>query len=288
MPLIEQLDSLIAADTRRAVSVGFQYIGSRCTQMLKQLIANGDLGEVREIRAAACWPRTDRYYARAAWAGKMSLGGEPVIDGPATNALAHVVQNIMYFASAQRHGFDVPAEVEGELYRARPIESYDTACLRGHFASGIEFSVAVTHATSTKLPFCIEVRGSKGWARLSEDGARLETHAGLLCHCEEDTQQLIDTNYTNFIAVLNGHADRFTTALADTRGYVGTTNAMLKSSGGVHDVSPGSIRRYAADDSGGFEVLHLREAVEQSLSSGRLLAEQGCAWATARPTRVAV
>jgi predicted dehydrogenase len=283
VPLLQQLDALIGADSAQAVSVGFQFIGSRCMQTLKRLIADGELGKVREIRAAACWPRSDRYYSRANWAGKMMLGAEPVFDGPATNALAHVIQNIMYLAADGLNDFAAPEEVEGELYRARPIESYDTACLRGRFGNSVEFSVAVTHATETAMPFCIEVRGSKGWARLSEDGARLETHSGFRCDHPENTQELIHTNYANFVDVLNGRADRFTTRLVDTRGYVSTTNAMLASSGGVHTVNPASVRRYAGGGTGGFEVLRLREAIQESLTSGRLLGEQGYDWATARP-----
>jgi predicted dehydrogenase len=283
VPLIQQLDALIAADAKRTVSVGFQYIGSHCTQELKRLITEGNLGQLREIRAAACWPRSDKYYARANWAGRMMLDSAPVFDGPATNALAHLIQNIMFLAGEGRDDFAEPVEVQGELYRARPIESYDTACMRGRFATGTEFSVTVTHATESPLPFCIEVRGTEGWARLSLDGAKLETSAGVICDRPESTQQLINSNYGNFLDVIHGRRERFLTRLVDTRGYVSTTNAMLLSSGGVHDIDPAAIRRYTRDGAGGFEVLKLREAVEENLASGRLFTEQGCAWATAKP-----
>jgi predicted dehydrogenase len=283
VPLIQQLEALITADTGQTVSVGFQFIGSRCTQSLKRLIAEGKLGEVREIRAAACWPRVDQYYERANWPGRMMLDNSPVFDGPATNALAHLINSIMYFAGDGRDEFAIPTEVHGELYRARPIESYDTACLRGRFASGIEFSVAVTHATESALPFLIEVRGAKGWGQLSRDGTRLETSVGVSYDHMETTQQLIDLNYANFIDVIQGRRNRFLTRLVDTRGYVGTTNAMLLSSDGIHDIDPGSIRRYVQDGTGGFEVLKLREAVEETLVSGRLFTEQCSPWATARP-----
>ena len=131
-------------------------------QRLKQLIIEGTIGEVRSIRAGGCWPRSDRYYQRTNWAGKLVLGGEPVFDGPATNGLAHLVHNIMFLAGSEAVGSAVPIEVEGELYRARPIESYDVACLRGKFACGIDFSLAVTHSTKEPLPFKIEVRGTRG------------------------------------------------------------------------------------------------------------------------------
>jgi predicted dehydrogenase len=286
VPLLWQLEELIAADRNQSVSVGFQYISSACTQDLKRFLMEGKAGEIREIRAAGCWPRYDSYYSRAKWAGRMTYGDLPVFDGPATNALAHVVHSIMFFAGKGLHEFDMPIEVEGELYRARSIESYDTACMRGRFASGIEFSAALTHSTESRLPFCIEVRGTKGWGRLSQDGAHLETSDGLICEQVESTQELLNINHSNFNEVLRGRASRFTTRLVDTRAYVGATNAMLLSSGGIHDIDPHSIRRFAHDGTGGYEVQHLREAVETSLHDGRLFSEQECTWAIGKPRSV--
>jgi hypothetical protein len=254
--------------------------------LLKQAIADGKLGKVTAIRAAGCWPRQDSYYSRAAWAGKMLLDGAPVFDGPATNAFAHLIHNIMYLAAAERDGFAIPVEVAAELYRARPIESYDTACLRGRFHSGIEFNLAVTHATEVPLLYRIEVLGTQGWARLSDDGAKLESNVGVSCDCPQSTQELLDINYVNFIDVLNGRADRFSTRLADARGYVSATNAMLLSSGGIHTIDPASVRQYGRDGEAGFDVLNLREAVEETFAAGRLFNEQGLPWATAKPEPV--
>src|SRR5581483_7417265 len=50
VPLIGQLEELIAADANGRVSVGFQMISAQCTQVLKQSIIDGKLGQVQEIR----------------------------------------------------------------------------------------------------------------------------------------------------------------------------------------------------------------------------------------------
>ena len=288
VPLIHQLESLIALEASRRVSVGFQLIGSRCVQALKALLVEGKIGTVREIRAGGCWPRLDSYYSRANWAGKMTLQGRPVMDGPATNAFAHLVHNIMFLASPERHDFAIPVAVEGELYRARPIESYDVACLRGRFATQIEFSLAVTHATQIPLPYRIEVRGTQGWARLSNDGTILETSCGIELHEQETTQQLIDRDYDQLIDVIEGRQERFGTRLKDTRGYVSATNGLFISSGGIHDIDPLSIRRGQGEATGGYDVLNLTDAVQESLNSGKLFSEQHCSWAVARPATVSL
>ena len=96
VPLIQQLNTLIESDKRQRIGVGFQMINARWVQEIKRAILEGKMGKVQEIRIAACWPRLDSYYGRNAAAGRMSLRGEPVFDGPATNALAHLIHNAMF------------------------------------------------------------------------------------------------------------------------------------------------------------------------------------------------
>ncbi len=288
VPLLAQLRTLIAHDGSERVSVGFQMIGSRCVQALKDLICAGKIGEVREIFAGGCWPRLGNYYSRARWAGKMALDGRPILDGPATNALAHLIHDIMFLAAEGREDFAVPVEVAGELYRARPIESYDIACMRGRFSSGTKFSLAVTHATQQALPFQMEIRASNGWARLSNDGALLETSCGIEMSEPETTQQLLHHDYDHLLDVIEGRSERFRTRLRDTEGFVSATNGMFVSSGGIHEIDPAAIRCYAGEEGEGFDVAHLHEAVLETLRSGKLFSEQGFAWAVAAPKNVAL
>lgn len=287
-PLLAQLETLLAQPGSERVSVGFQMIGSRTVQALQDLLRAGKIGPLREINAGGCWPRLDSYYNRARWAGKMTMDGRPVLDGPATNALAHLVHDIMYLAAADRNDFAVPVSVTGELYRARAIESYDVASLRGSFASGVQFNLAVTHATEAALPFELELRGEEGWARLSEDGARLTSSCGIeLCE-PETTQQLLDRDHDHLLDVIEGRSARFGTRLADTRGYVSATNALFIASGAIHPIDPAHIRRYRVDDAEGFDVASLHEAVRETINSGRLFFEQDLPWATAQPATVEV
>ncbi len=281
VPCLHQLETLIEDDRAQRVSVGFQMIGSPPVQQLKQLAMAGEFGEIREIRAAGCWPRSDAYYERASWAGKMHLGGEPVFDGPATNALAHVLHSIMYLAGQEAGSFEVPVSVQGELYRARPIQSYDVACLRGRLRSGALFAVALTHATEREFPFQIEVHGDRGWARLSANGTRLETSGGL---CMDDPESFADgfaRYYRRFFegAVENGQ--RADTRLGDARGYVVATNAMLLSSGGVHTIGKPWACTYGEGANGGYAVTGLHETMKAFLATGKLFSELSVPWAVA-------
>ena len=286
VPLVQQLEALIRADVNSRVTVGFQMIVSRCVQRMKRLIVEGAIGEIHYIRACGCWPRLDRYYQRSNWAGKLTLDGEAVFDGPATNALAHLVHNIMFLGAPDTDGFAVPMEVQGELYRARPIESYDVACLRGRFATGIEFAFAATHATRQTMPFKIEVRGSKGWLCLTDDGANLDTSSGESLRCPETTQQLLDVCHDRYHDIMHGEPRRTYTSLADTRGYVRATNGLWLSSGGIHDLDTEWVEPYQEGHETGYNVRGLYAAVERVFAEGRLFSELNLPWATARPIPV--
>lgn len=286
VPLIQQLDSLIARDVGRKVSVGFQFITSRCMRVLKKLVVDGALGPIRSIRAIGCWPRFDNYYSRAPWGGRMLLDGRPVFDGPATNALAHLVHNVMHLASPTSTGYSVPLAVAGEVYRARPIESYDCACLKGTFPSGIEFSIAVTHASRTMMPFRLRVEGEHGWAMLSADGERLETSEGLVIHKPETTQELINHCYERLTMRIASGGVRVATRLEDTVPYVRTTNAMYLSSGGIHDVDTAHVEMFEKDGTRGYHLRGICEALEEVMESGRMFSEMSVPWASAHPQTI--
>ncbi len=279
VPLIQQLNALIAKPGSERVGVGFQMVNSRWAQTMKRAIVDGRLGQLREIRIGACWPRLDPYYARNASAGKMWLGPSPIFDGPATNALAHLIHNAMYMAGERMEDFGIPFEITGELYRARPIESYDVACLRGQFHSGVEFTAAVTHATEQMAPYTFHVRGSEGWACVSQDGSLFESSFP----CEEngpDTfEQLLEKTHRQFAAFATGEQPRPATSLQDCRGYVLSTNGMLLSSGGIHAIGLSDCCRYGSDSEGGYNVTGLSEAVAASREHGKLFSELGLPWA---------
>lgn len=277
VPLLGQLDELIALDRDRRVAVGFQLIESSWSRPLKQRICEGEFGDIREIRIAACWPRPDSYYQRAPWAGRMTIDGEPVFDGPATNALAHLIHHAMFFASAQPGGFTTPVEIQAELYRARAIESYDTACLRARLASGTVLTAAFSHASASEMPYEIRILGSRGWARVSGDGRALEDHRGpVAVPLDEDP---CARPYQTFFDYVNGVIPRPSTLLADARGYLLAANGLLASSGKIHNVPAHCVSR--PGDGGPHAIRDLAAGLASALQRGALFSEGTFPWAVA-------
>ena len=274
VPLLDQLERLIELDRDRRVAVGFQMVTSRWSQTIKGWIRDGTLGDVTEIRAVGCWPRADSYYRRAGWAGRMMHGGEPIFDGPATNAFSHLIHNAMFFTAEPGAEFATPLDIQAELYRARPIESYDVACLRSRLSSGATFFTALSHATDQELAYQVEVIGTKGWARASDDGRRLESSRGETLDIAEDTMV---NSYSAFFQYVRGETPRPPTLLGDCAGYVLATNGSLLSAGGVCRIGPKWVRKTPGDTVYVVEGLHA--ATAEALRSPCLFSESGLPWA---------
>lgn len=278
VPLLTQLDDLISRDQEHRVWVGFQMIHTLPVRQVKELICSGALGRVKRIRAAACWPRSESYYKRAGWAGKMILDGKPVYDGPATNALAHLLHNTMYFASPEQGEYGAPLEVQAELYRVRPIESYDTFCVRARLSGDIEFSAAFTHAGSVYCPYYIEVEGTHGRARIDEKKLQAVADVPLPFGARGRQEDVFLRMYEDLADTLQKGDCTPHTRLRDARGFVQLTNAALASSGGIHSVTDPSLAIEGEGELRVYSVADLDETIQRSAREGRLLSDFGGPW----------
>ena len=226
-----QIEAARAA-SGRVCAVGFQMQASPVIRHLRALIAEGALGSLTHVWSSVRWCRDAAYYGRAAWAGKMSLDGSPVFDGPATNALAHVVQAALSLAGE-------PGRVRGSLMRARPIESYDTAYIEAECASGAAVRLAFTHASETQESAWLRLRGTSGEAHFTWDNEMTVTTGGkrevLRLPYEGTVAILLD-----FLAAMRGEHPP-ATPLPDSRGFLVSATAALQSGHGIGDFAPDRV-----------------------------------------------
>ncbi|MBT2596396.1 DUF6807 family protein [Arthrobacter sp. ISL-72] len=167
-----------AAAAGRSVQIGFQSLGSRALQAIEELLAAGEIGTLLGISATGRWVRDRAYYKRSRWAGKRSLDGVDVVDGVATNPLAHAIATALRIAGA-RAGDDL-ASVETDLYRANEIESDDTSVIRVRTDSGLPITCALTLCATESVEPYITLQGSEGTAvfHYTEDRLTVTTAAG--------------------------------------------------------------------------------------------------------------
>ena len=139
---------------------GFQSLGSHAVPAIRELIADGVIGEVVGVGGGGAWARAQSYFRRAPWAGKRRLNGVDVVDGALTNPLAHAVATALALAGATR-AEDV-AGIETELAHANAIESDDTSCVRVTTADGLPIVVAATLCAEDPDDPYVVVHGSRG------------------------------------------------------------------------------------------------------------------------------
>jgi predicted dehydrogenase len=150
----EDVKQMIAARdrTENLVAVGYQWSFSPAILRLKNDVINGRFGKPTRLRTMVLWPRDERYYTRNDWAGKQrDSQGRQVLDSPVNNACSHFLHNMFFVLGPQMDQSDVPTKVVAELYRANPIENYDTGIIRCETSTGAELLFIASHATQSQV-----------------------------------------------------------------------------------------------------------------------------------------
>ena len=134
------------------VMMGYQWSYSRAIQSLKRDVMDGKFGQPLRLKTLCLWPRDEAYYKRNDWAGRLKDDqGQWVLDSPANNAMAHFLHNLFYILGKKIDGCAMPTGVTAELYRAYPIENYDTCACRAYTDERVEILFYASHATYRDL-----------------------------------------------------------------------------------------------------------------------------------------
>ncbi|MFW6132321.1 MAG: Gfo/Idh/MocA family protein [Planctomycetota bacterium] len=245
---IEEVDRMQEAlqRTGRMCLVGFHQIHGAETRRLKQRLGEGRLGAVRTLACRAGWPRTRSYYQRNDWAGRLRRGDRWVLDGPATNALAHQINNMLYAASTDARGYADPISVRAELYAAGPIESHDTAAIEIRTQQGATAYWLGSHCSEGQFGPIIEIEAER---------ARVlwKPSASLQIDYEDGTSETFTGGgervdmVRNFVAAVQADdGSRLRCTMTDARKFVLALDGAHESSGRIHRIP--SERTHLVDE----------------------------------------
>jgi len=275
---LAQFEEVLAAARKngRLVQVGFQSLGSHALPAITEMVAAGDIGTVLGISATGQWLRTKAYFKRSRWAGKRTLDGTDVVDGVATNALAHAVATALHVAGARTLA-DV-ASVETDLYRAHGTESDDTSVLRIRTANGATVLCALTLCAPEQQDPTVTVHGTLGDITLSytkdevvittADGGRRETYGRT-----DLLENLLDARATGAPLL---------SALQDTGAFTAVLEA-IRTSPAPAPIDPGSISWEGAGDDAHPVVQGISDIIGRAVAAQATFAELGAPWARAIP-----
>ena len=273
---LAEVDQMIAARNAAArnaaarhCAVGFQAIYSTVIQTLKRYRVEGRLGQVRSIRIGALWPRTPAYYGRNSWAGRLHVDGRPVFDSPFNNALAHQLMNMLYLASPQPGQAATVTRLEAELYRAYPIESFDTGFLRACTDEGVEIYFAASHACAQTVEPSMRLEAEKGSVEWHYLGNATITWANGEIEVVEQPADPRDEMFENLVDVLDGTATLPHCTLELGRAHVALIDALHRQTP-ILDV-PAHLITEMAD--GQRVIVGVSDAVIQGMATGQLGSE---------------
>jgi predicted dehydrogenase len=230
---------------KRATHVGFNFVGDPWRRTLKQRILNLEFGELREVRFAAIWPRDEAYYGRNDWGGRLKTGDRWVLDSPIGNAMAHYVQNLLFWAGPEPDSVAAIHEVRARLFRAHPIESYDTAYLSALLDGGARLRIAATHTGVDRSRQRETLVFDRARIFLDEwRKARVEYADGTVEGLESevlDQRELLRHNFREYFAFVRGESPRPMTRLEDATSFVALCGLAFVSANGIERFAPGRI-----------------------------------------------
>ncbi|MGI6081823.1 MAG: Gfo/Idh/MocA family protein [Limnochordia bacterium] len=267
-----------ADETGLLCGIGFQYLSSEMVRRIKQLVSEGTLGQISRVVGVGLWKRTDAYYKRNRWAGRLRVGEDYALDGPMCNALAHMLNNCMYFASPNPGELLAPAEVRAEMYRAIPLpEMEDTATVLVRDKAGVEVMYLATYCNSVQKPHYYRIIGSRGEAIFENN--RLTVQIEGRPSTVEDFRGTGSTElmYKNFLAALAGQ-EQLLSPISHSLHLVRAQNGAYISSGRIHEIGAPHSRRYAEGETMATEILDLESHFEACVREGGLPSDAGVAW----------
>lgn len=281
---VQNVDVMIAARDRanRPAVIGFQDIHHPATLALKRRLVGGAIGTVRQAVLWACWPRGDRYYHRADWAGAIRRQNTWVLDSPVSNALAHHVNLALFLLGPARDQSAAIEIVDAELYRARDIENYDTASLRLTLAGGATLLVLLTHACGQVVEPTIRIRGDVG-AALWRTGrpVEIEDRYGQCVEMIGDRERPHAHMVERFARLVHGLEDRrrAVATLETARAHVAAVNAASQAAI-VADVPAAAVEVLESPTGPVRAIAGIEQVFDLCAAGGQMLHESGrCAWA---------
>ena len=126
-------------------------------------LLSGKMGKVKRLKCYAFWPRKNAYYGRNGWAGALfSPSGAPILDSPFTNAVAHYLNLLLFYAGNTFEGTADVKSVQAGMFRVNPITSCDTANIRIQTKDDKEILFYVSHAVPTTVGPISDIECEKG------------------------------------------------------------------------------------------------------------------------------
>jgi len=279
---VQDVDAMIAArdQAQKLVLIGYQEIYSPSIQKIKNYMVAGNLGKVKSVKVKGGWPRGNEYYTRNAWAGKIRLNDTWVLDGPANNAMAHYINNMLYVAAADPDFSAVPKKVSAELYHANEIETYDTVALKVELETGAHLFFIASHCSEKEFHPEMTMTCENGTVvRQFINGATKITWADGQIETFDDAGENPRVEvFQTAVSLLRGQAKPYC-SLEIAKAQTLCINGMHESCPEIATVPATEIVKVAQKDDSTVVIQGIDAIIEKAYAEEKLFAEIGVPWA---------
>lgn len=169
---IHDVDKLLSVEktTGKFMAVGFNWSFTKPILDLKTDLISGKFGKIKRAKSITLWPRTNEYFTRSSWAGRLTHpNGQLILDSVANNATAHFLHNLFYLCGEQIEDSATIKEVHSFLYRANNIESFDTCSAKIITNKESELFFFASHATQQESAPTFEIECEKATITYTND-----------------------------------------------------------------------------------------------------------------------
>lgn len=283
-PTLEQHNTLVQAveETNKFCSVGFQYIHSPTIRRLKELLVDGELGEIEEIATKGYWPRMRSYYERNPWAGRQIYEGNLILDGPVHNAFAHYLNNMLFLSGGSLHESAEPTRLTAEMYRGHTyIDAPDTTAVQLATDTDVDISFYVTHAPEERVDPHMEITGTKGevtWKQVDER-TRIEYADGEVETFDNEGEDPRLDVLRVAAERATGERDRLWCTPENTRGFVQAVNAAYRSAQYIYPIPETYVSEFENED-GEYQTVveDMNSILDEAFADRKLISETDADW----------
>ncbi len=277
---VQELDRLSAAAHAAGlpVAVCFNQLYTPVVQQLKRDLLSGRYGKVLRVKGIGAWIRTNEYYSRSSWAGKVRQDGNWVLDGTINNPFSHVLCNNLFFAAGEQNALAEPVEVTAELYRCNAIESEDTSCVRVMTREGVEVMTWFTLGSETELPATTVIETEKAVITF-------ENFQKLKIEFADGRVEVLDNGPTDKTETIRQlcralrAGERFCCSLDMSRPFTVVVNAAFDSSGRIHVISGSCRKQIQVNDAVQMTIPGVVDCMRKAFEMNALFSEIGTPWA---------
>ena len=280
-PTLQDVERIQSAERESGllVAIGYQHNYARSTWEIKERLLDGVIGKIERIDSLCLWPRARSYYERNNWSGRLYVDDSWVLDSPLHNAISHVVNLILFLTGPTLEKRADPVRVEAELYRAKPIQSYDTVRTEATFDTGARAAVVLSHSSEIHLDPEIRITGSRGVLVWRFNGQHTFTIDGKETALQgEDPIGIREQMFQNVVHHIRGDQTRRICSTEQARGEVKWVNAVQDATS-IHDI-PKAFCRTVEDGGDVFDRVDGLDAfARRAYAEGSWFSDLNVPWA---------